>query len=152
MHASGAPSFDVGAFLERVESLAPIEAVEAVADALAEWVDARRMTFLIADFSGRAVVRLSSSGPVREGARNNAGNAATLDVAAALAATADLHPREVVHELGAAVLRATGGDLHDDATMVCLNWYGGPLRRRQSEYGADRSLASAERPPGTGRS
>jgi hypothetical protein len=53
-------------------------------------------------------------------------NAASLDVAAALADTADLHPREVVHALGAAVLHATGGDLRDDATMVCLDWYGGP--------------------------
>ena len=34
-----------------------------------------------------------------------------LDVAAALADTAELHPREVVHALGAAVLDATGGDL-----------------------------------------
>ena len=57
-------------------------------------------------------------------------NAASLDVAAALADSADLHPREVVHALGAAVLRATGGDLLDDATMVCLDWYGGPPRAR----------------------
>ncbi len=73
-------------------------------------------------------------------------NAATLDVAAALAGSADLHPREVVHELGAAVLQATGGDLKDDATMVCLDWYGGPQRDRRTEYGADRGRASA---PGT---
>lgn len=70
-------------------------------------------------------------------------NAATLDVAAALADSADLHPREVVHELGAAVLRATGQDLEDDATMVCLDWYGGPPRDRRSEHGADPDRASA---------
>ncbi|WP_448627165.1 PP2C family protein-serine/threonine phosphatase [Geodermatophilus sp. URMC 64] len=75
-------------------------------------------------------------------------NAASLDVARALADTADLHPREVVHALGDAVLHATGGDLRDDATMVCLDWYGGPPRRRDSEYGADRDLASAARRPG----
>jgi serine phosphatase RsbU (regulator of sigma subunit) len=69
-------------------------------------------------------------------------NAASLDVAAALADTADLHPREVVHELGAAVLKATGGDLRDDATMVCLDWYGGPPRGRVTEQGADPRLAS----------
>jgi serine phosphatase RsbU (regulator of sigma subunit) len=69
-------------------------------------------------------------------------NAASLDVAAALAASADLHPREVVHELGAAVLHATGGDLRDDATMVCLDWYGGPPRGRVSEQGADPLRAS----------
>jgi serine phosphatase RsbU (regulator of sigma subunit) len=72
-------------------------------------------------------------------------NAATLDVAAALAASADLHPRELVHELGAAVLHATGGDLRDDATMVCLDWYGGPLRQRATEQGADVGRASAAR-------
>ena len=69
-------------------------------------------------------------------------NAASLDVAAALAGTADLHPREVVHALGAAVLHATGGDLRDDATMVCLDWYGGPPRGRNTEQGADPDRAS----------
>ncbi len=78
-------------------------------------------------------------------------NAASLDVAAALLATRDLHPREVVHELGEAVLRATGGDLRDDATMVCLDWYGGPRRRSHSVHGADAALASAARPGVTGR-
>ena len=72
-------------------------------------------------------------------------NAATLDVAAALAASTDLHPRELVHELGAAVLHATGGDLRDDATMVCLDWYGGPRRQRATEQGADVGRASAAR-------
>jgi serine phosphatase RsbU (regulator of sigma subunit) len=74
-------------------------------------------------------------------------NAAVLDVAAALRDTADLHPREVVQELGAAVLRATGGDLRDDATMVCLDWYGGRPRRRDSAHGADAGLASPARAP-----
>jgi len=70
-------------------------------------------------------------------------NAVNLDVAAALADTADLHPREVVHALGAAVLQETGGDLRDDATMICLDWYGGPPRGRSTEQGADPDLASA---------
>jgi serine phosphatase RsbU (regulator of sigma subunit) len=70
-------------------------------------------------------------------------NAAALDVAATLADTADLHPREVVQALGAAVLRATGGQLRDDATMVCLDWYGGPPRARTTEKGADPGHASA---------
>jgi serine/threonine protein phosphatase PrpC len=77
-------------------------------------------------------------------------NAASLDVAATLAATVELHPREVVHELGAAVLRATGGNLRDDATMMCLDWYGGPPRRRDSRYGSDRHLASPPPAPGPG--
>ena len=70
-------------------------------------------------------------------------NAAELDVAAALAETAALHPREVVHALGSAVMRATGGRLRDDATVVCLDWYGGPPRPRDSRSGAGRGLASA---------
>jgi hypothetical protein len=69
-------------------------------------------------------------------------NAVNLDVATALADTADLHPREVVHALGAAVLQETGGDLRDDATMICLDWYGGPPRGRHTEEGADPDLAS----------
>jgi serine phosphatase RsbU (regulator of sigma subunit) len=69
-------------------------------------------------------------------------NAATLDVAAALAETADLHPREVVHRLGQAVLRATGGTLRDDATVICLDWYGGPQRPRVSDAGASSDRAS----------
>jgi serine phosphatase RsbU (regulator of sigma subunit) len=70
-------------------------------------------------------------------------NAVNLDVARALADTADLHPREVVHALGAAVLQETRGDLRDDATMICLDWYGGPPRRRTTEQGADPGRASA---------
>jgi serine phosphatase RsbU (regulator of sigma subunit) len=73
-------------------------------------------------------------------------SAAVLDVAATLRDTVDLHPREVVQELGAAVLRATGGDLRDDATMVCLDWYGGPPRRSASVHGADAGRASSARP------
>ncbi len=73
-------------------------------------------------------------------------NAASLDVAAALAASADLHPREVVHELGAAVLEATGGDLRDDATLVCLDWHGGDPRGPNSLHGSDADQASPARP------
>jgi serine phosphatase RsbU (regulator of sigma subunit) len=69
-------------------------------------------------------------------------NAVNLDVAAALADSAHLHPREVVHSLGSAIIRATGNDLQDDATMVCLDWYGGPPRGRNSEQGADPDRAS----------
>ena len=75
-------------------------------------------------------------------------NAASLDVATALVATAALHPREVVHAMGDAVLHATGGDLRDDATMVCLDWYGGPHRRRTTEQGADVRRASPASWPG----
>jgi serine phosphatase RsbU (regulator of sigma subunit) len=72
-------------------------------------------------------------------------NAASLDVARTLAETRDLHPREVVHELGTAVLRVTGGHLQDDATVICLDWHGGPDRPRESRQGADRAIASQVR-------
>src|SRR3712207_3631129 len=67
------PDLDVGALLDRVEGIAPIEAVEAAAEALAEMLDARELTFLIADFSGRAVVRLTTGAAGAEGARLQAG-------------------------------------------------------------------------------
>jgi serine phosphatase RsbU (regulator of sigma subunit) len=70
-------------------------------------------------------------------------NAAHLDIATTLSQTSHLHPREVVHALGAAVLHATGGDLRDDATVVVLDWYGGgPSRRRDSTRGASQHHAS----------
>lgn len=56
--------------------------------------------------------------------------AARLDMPALLSETAGRHPREVVYTLGEAVLRATGGNLRDDATVVCLDWHGGPHRVR----------------------
>ena len=55
---------DVGTLLERVEAAAPIDAVEAVAESLGEMVSAKAIAFLIADFSGRSVVRLTSAGRV----------------------------------------------------------------------------------------
>lgn len=41
-----------------------------------------------------------------------------------LIASADRHPREVVRELAANLLVATGGDLRDDATALCIDWFG----------------------------
>jgi hypothetical protein len=52
---------DLRALLERVESGAPTEAIEAVAAELAIMVGARAVSFLIADFSGRALVRFGPS-------------------------------------------------------------------------------------------
>src|SRR3954453_13711173 len=52
---------DVGALLEKVEAAAPIDAVEVVAAELGPMVDATAVTLLIADFSVRAVVRLTAA-------------------------------------------------------------------------------------------
>lgn len=49
-----------------------------------------------------------------------------LDLGALFARTAHLHSREVVRYLGDEVLRAAGGELRDDATVVCIDWHGGP--------------------------
>jgi hypothetical protein len=69
-------------------------------------------------------------------------NAATADVIGRVAATGDLHPREVVQEITRAVLRAVDGKLRDDATALCLDWYGGGERDRQVDAGANQHEAS----------
>ena len=64
-------------------------------------------------------------------------NAASLDTPAPVAASADRHPREAVQHLMSAVIEASGGDLKDDATALCLDWHGGPRRDREQSAGAD---------------
>ncbi len=70
------------ALLERVESGEPTDAVEAVAAELAVMVGARAVSFLIADFSGRALVRFGSS-KARTGQESRPGTvqAETLELA-----------------------------------------------------------------------
>lgn len=51
-------------------------------------------------------------------------NSEHVDVPAVLARTAGQHPREVVRELSDAVIAATGGELKDDSTVLCLDWRG----------------------------
>ncbi|MGR6967992.1 hypothetical protein ACU610_26390 [Geodermatophilus sp. URMC 61] len=65
--------FDVGTLLDRVDGIAPIEAVDAAVEALAGMLGAHELSFLIADFSGRAAVRLTSGAAGVEGARRQAG-------------------------------------------------------------------------------
>jgi serine phosphatase RsbU (regulator of sigma subunit) len=65
-------------------------------------------------------------------------NAADVDVGSVLADCAALHPREAVQQLTRAVVAACGGKLHDDATVLCLDWHGGPPRDRDASAGADR--------------
>jgi stage II sporulation SpoE-like protein len=69
-------------------------------------------------------------------------NAATAGIIGLIAVTGDLHPREVVQEITRAVLRAVNGRLRDDATALCLDWYGGGERDRQVDAGANRAGAS----------
>jgi serine phosphatase RsbU (regulator of sigma subunit) len=77
-------------------------------------------------------------------------NAVALDVIEALHEMEGLHPREVVHAFARAVLGATGGDLLDDATVLCVDWYGQTERTpsRVASAGATQSIASAPGPEG----
>jgi serine phosphatase RsbU (regulator of sigma subunit) len=51
-------------------------------------------------------------------------NAVEVDIAQILVTTVERHPRQIVQELARNVLEATGGRLLDDATAVCIDWYG----------------------------
>jgi serine phosphatase RsbU (regulator of sigma subunit) len=53
-------------------------------------------------------------------------NAEDLDLPTLLHRAATAHPRELVYELAETVLHATGGELEDDATVLCLDWRGAP--------------------------
>ena len=64
-------------------------------------------------------------------------NAATVDIEALLAAGAAMHPREAVQHLVHALLEATDGAPEDDATVMCLDWHGGPPRDRLTDSGAN---------------
>lgn len=68
-------------------------------------------------------------------------NARRVDIEAVLAATPDRHPRQVVQELAQNLLNVTGGRLLDDATAVCLDWYG-TTGIRQAAGGASQARAT----------
>ena len=53
---------DLGSLLTRAEAAAPVGVVDAMAAALREMLDARDVSFLIADFSGRSLNRLGHTG------------------------------------------------------------------------------------------
>lgn len=68
-------------------------------------------------------------------------NAIRLDLSELLSTSVDRHPREVVRELAGKVLQATDGDLLDDATILCIDWFGPPEPRRAT-YGVDTDRAT----------
>jgi hypothetical protein len=51
-------------------------------------------------------------------------NAARVDIASVLVACSGRHPREVVQELTRVIVEACGGELRDDATVLCFDWHG----------------------------
>jgi serine phosphatase RsbU (regulator of sigma subunit) len=64
-------------------------------------------------------------------------NAATVDIEALLANGEGMHPREAVQHLVHALLEATHRTPEDDATVMCLDWHGGPPRNRLTNSGAN---------------
>lgn len=69
-------------------------------------------------------------------------NAVRLDLSDVLSTSIGRHPREVVRELAGKVVAATQGNLLDDATILCIDWYGPPEPRRATN-GADSSRATS---------
>lgn len=69
-------------------------------------------------------------------------NPTGLDLAGLIAETSHLHPREAVQELAKAVVSATSHNLRDDATAMCLDWYGRGYGPRHARHGADARRAS----------
>jgi serine phosphatase RsbU (regulator of sigma subunit) len=65
-------------------------------------------------------------------------NASSLNIAALVAEGAQMHAREAVQHLIHAVLKRTGGQLKDDAAVMCFDWRGGSPRLRTSHSGANR--------------
>jgi serine phosphatase RsbU (regulator of sigma subunit) len=70
-------------------------------------------------------------------------SAAQIDLPAAIRESAALHPREAAAHLANRVLAATQQALSDDATVLCLDWYGDHGQPRDTAEGADISRASA---------
>jgi hypothetical protein len=52
-------------------------------------------------------------------------NASTVDIRGLIVQSARMHPREAVQHITHAVREAAGGQLQDDATVLCLDWHGG---------------------------
>jgi hypothetical protein len=53
---------NLNSLLAAVEAAPPVAAVDVLAAALAEAIGAREVSFLVADFSGRSLIRLGHSG------------------------------------------------------------------------------------------
>jgi serine phosphatase RsbU (regulator of sigma subunit) len=64
-------------------------------------------------------------------------NAADVNAMEILTEMRHLHPREAVQALTQAVVKACGGELRDDATVLCVDWHGGPTGQRDASSGAD---------------
>jgi serine phosphatase RsbU (regulator of sigma subunit) len=75
-------------------------------------------------------------------------NTTSVDIEAMVAGGAEMHAREAVQHLIQAILQATGGALNDDATALCLDWHGGPMRERMTDSGANQHRRPSSDIPG----
>lgn len=70
--------------------------------------------------------------------------AEAVDLPALLHDTRDLHVREVARTVTGAVEDACGGDLGDDATVLCLDWHGTGSGRRRTNTGTNTGTDTEE--------
>jgi serine phosphatase RsbU (regulator of sigma subunit) len=69
-------------------------------------------------------------------------NLGAVDLLETIADTRELHPRELVRALADSALEATGHQLSDDATILCLDWHGTHDQERSVVSGSDPDRAS----------
>ncbi|WP_371540231.1 MULTISPECIES: PP2C family protein-serine/threonine phosphatase [unclassified Streptomyces] len=67
-----------------------------------------------------------------------------VDLPALVKGTRNLHPRETALTLTTAVMDAAGDQLEDDATLMCLDWYGAQETRPHVGSGADTGQTSLQ--------
>jgi hypothetical protein len=78
-------------------------------------------------------------------------DATAVDVHSVLTACQHMHARETVQELTRAVVEACGGDLRDDATVLCFDWHGGSKRDRDARGRRGRAPVARSRAARGGR-
>jgi serine phosphatase RsbU (regulator of sigma subunit) len=71
-------------------------------------------------------------------------DAANLDLAGEIVRTRSLHPRETTRRLTHGVLKVSGADLADDATVMVLDWHGDHGSPRRTTAGAEPWRASGD--------
>ncbi|MFC8968558.1 PP2C family protein-serine/threonine phosphatase [Streptomyces sp. NPDC057094] len=69
-------------------------------------------------------------------------NASSVVLSELIVRTRDLHPREAARTLIAAIVAANDSHLHDDATVMCLDWHGTGHSQRDAATGANLTNAS----------
>ncbi|MFJ5272307.1 PP2C family protein-serine/threonine phosphatase [Streptomyces sp. NPDC088358] len=72
----------------------------------------------------------------------------SIELSELIVRTRDLHPREAARTLIAAIVAANNGHLHDDATVMCLDWHGTRHSQRDAATGANLTNASKRSRPG----